>query len=221
MGYIDYKEVDIQIQNVWLKGELSIPQNSNAFVIFSHGAGSSHKSPRNRMVADVLHRHGIGTLLFDLLTEEEDRHYSKRFDIELLTSRLIQATRWIQARLSEKRYSLGYFGASTGAASALRAAVALPAIKAMVSRGGRPDLAGEALLKVDAPVLLIVGGRDRDVLKLNEYAYEQLPCKKKLIIIDGATHLFEEPGTLEQAANAACSWFNKYLEVTKIAQSNV
>lgn len=173
------------------------------------------------MVADRLHKYGIGTLLFDLLTEEEDRHYPNRFDIELLTSRLIQATHWLLVTLDGKKYSLGYFGASTGAASALKAAALIPEIKAVVSRGGRPDMADDILGKVKAPVLLIVGSLDRDVLKLNRYAYEQLHCKKAFVIIDGATHLFEEPGTLEQAADAACDWFDKYLRTSTKTKSYV
>ncbi|MBS1523541.1 MAG: dienelactone hydrolase family protein [Bacteroidetes bacterium] len=217
----DYKEINIPIEDIELKGDLFIPEDARAIVIFSHGAGSSRKSPRNRMVADRLHKHGIGTLLFDLLTEEEDQHYPKRFDIELLTSRLIQATQWLKATLGKKKYSLGYFGASTGAASALKAAAALPEIKAVVSRGGRPDLAREALKEVQSPVLLIVGSCDQDVLKLNQYAYERLSCKKELTIIDRASHLFEEPGTLEKAADVACSWFDKYLLIFKITKSHV
>ncbi|MBS1525945.1 MAG: dienelactone hydrolase family protein [Bacteroidetes bacterium] len=206
-----YEEVLVPAGQVWLKGDLFIPEHAHALVIFSHGSGSSRKSQRNRMVAEHLHEHGIGTLLFDLLTEEEDLHYSKRFDIDLLTSRLVQTTQWLETKLGKNKYAIGLFGASTGAASALKAAAALPGVKAVVSRGGRPDMAREALVRVKAPVLLIVGGHDPDVLKLNQYAYEQLHCQKKLVIIEGATHLFEEPGTLEQVADEAASWFKRYL----------
>jgi alpha-beta hydrolase superfamily lysophospholipase len=216
----DYKEINIPIENIRLKGDLFIPEAAGAVVIFSHGAGSSRKSPRNQMVAKRLHRRGIGTLLFDLLSEEEDLYYPKRFNIDLLASRLIQTTHWLR-EIVGKKYLLGYFGASTGAASALKAAAALSEIKAVVSRGGRPDMAGDALGKINIPVLLIVGSLDRDVLKLNKYAYDRLRCKKDLVIIKGATHLFEEPGTLEQVADAACSWFDKYLLTTQITKSNV
>jgi putative phosphoribosyl transferase len=217
----DYKDVNIPIENIRLKGDLFIPESADAVVIFSHGAGSSRKSPRNHMVAKRMHRHSIGTLLFDLLSEEEDLNYAKRFDIDLLASRLIQTTHWLQEILGKTKYSQGYFGASTGAASALRAAATLPEIKAVVSRGGRPDMVGEVLRKVNVPVMLIVGSLDRGVLKLNEYAYEQLHCKKELVIIKDATHLFEEQGTLEQVANAACFWFDKYLLTSKITKSDV
>lgn len=210
MKNYDYEEVLIPADGVNLIGDLTMPGNSKAMVIFSHGSGSSRRSPRNKMVAQYLHEHGMGTLLFDLLTKEEDQSYSNRFNIGLLASRLVAATQWFEAEYGKGNY-LGYFGASTGAASALRAAADLPAIKAVVSRGGRPDMADEALEKVTSPVLLIVGSLDYDVLRLNEYAYQRLHCEKKLRIINGATHLFEEPGTLEQAADAAALWFEKYL----------
>lgn len=206
-----HNEIPISISNIELKGDLGIPYRARSVVIFSHGSGSSRKSSRNRMVAALLQQHGIGTLLFDLLTEEEDLNYSNRFNIELLTSRLIAVTHWLEGELGTADYTLGYFGASTGAASALKASTALPQIKAVVSRGGRPDMAAEALSKVTAPVLLIVGSLDYDVLRLNQHAYSHLSCEKKLRIIEGATHLFGEPGTLEQAAKEAVSWFEKYL----------
>ncbi len=211
MKPFDYIEINIPIGDILLKGDLYIPDAAKTIVIFSHGSGSSRKSPRNQMVAARMHKHGIGTLLFDLLTEEEGQHYPKRFDIYLLTSRLVQATQWLEKTFGEKKYSFGFFGASTGAASAIKAAAVMPNIKAVVSRGGRPDMAREALEEVKAPVLLIVGSLDRDVLKLNQYAFDHMRCQKDLVIINGATHLFEEPGTLEQAADAACLWFEKYL----------
>lgn len=217
----NYQEVIIPVGNVKLKGDLYVPDNAHAVVIFSHGSGSSRKSSRNRMVAERLHSYGIGTLLFDLLTEEEDQYYPNRFNIDLLTSRLISVTYWLLAKYDEKKYQFGYFGASTGAASALRAAAALPFIRAVVSRGGRPDMAYQELKKVGAPVLLVVGSLDYDVLKLNQHAYDQLHCQKKISIIDGATHLFEEPGTLEQVANAACLWFDKYLAPINLTKSHV
>ncbi|HVW16002.1 MAG TPA: alpha/beta family hydrolase [Mucilaginibacter sp.] len=218
-----YEEVSIPAGNVWLKGDLFIPESAHALVIFSHGSGSSRKSQRNRLVAEHLNGHGIGTLLFDLLTEEEDQHYANRFNIDLLTARLVQAAQWLEKTLGKNKYFIGFFGASTGAASAIKAADALPGIRAVVSRGGRPDMAREALVRVKAPVLLIVGSLDRDVLKLNQYAYEQIRSQKKLVIIEGATHLFEEPGTLEQVADEAASWFKKYLltnHLTNVQRQN-
>ncbi|MBS1533358.1 MAG: dienelactone hydrolase family protein [Bacteroidetes bacterium] len=220
MKRTDYEEITIPVGQASLKGDLFIPEDAHAFVIFSHGSGSSRKSTRNRMVAERLHRDGIGTLLFDLLTEQEDQYYPNRFNIDLLTARLKAATHWIERRYGARDYPIGYFGASTGAASALKAAAALPEIKAVVSRGGRPDMAHGDLGKVNAPVLLIVGELDHNVIELNRYAYDQLRCQKKTVIIPGATHLFEEPGTLEQAAEAACAWFGKYLLPAKITKDD-
>lgn len=155
----------------------------------------------------------MGSLLFDLLTEEEDQDYEKRFDIELLTQRLIEVTQWLQKKEAVKALPIGYFGASTGAASALGAAAYFgPMIKAVVSRGGRPDLAFNVLPSVTAPTLLIVGGRDSEVIDLNQFAYENLSCIRQFEIVDGATHLFEEPGTMEQVADLAVSWFEHYLK---------
>jgi dienelactone hydrolase len=196
-----------------LEGELILPENTAAVVLFAHGSGSSRFSPRNTYVASVLQQAGIGTLLFDLLTREEDRDYATRFDIALLTRRLLAATAWIRQDPRTQSFSIGYFGASTGAAAALQAA-AEPGtdVAAVVSRGGRPDLAGEAALRrVAAPTLLIVGGFDDVVIELNREAYALLGCEKELTIIPGATHLFEEPGTLEQAAHAATGWFARHL----------
>lgn len=206
-----HKEVTIPVQDVKLKGDLIIPVKATAIIIFSHGSGSSRLSPRNQMVAQYLQEKNFGTLLFDLLTEAEDSNYQNRFDIELLTKRLIDASEWLQQQPVAKDCRVGYFGASTGAASALKAASYLPQIDAVVSRGGRPDLAMNSLAKVNAATLLIVGGTDFDVLRLNREAYVQLSCEKKLEIIEGATHLFEEPGKMEKVAMLAAEWFEKYL----------
>lgn len=204
-------EVLIPVRNVELSGDLIIPKDAGALVVFSHGSGSSRKSARNRMVAEKLQQHQIGTLLFDLLTEEEDENYNNRFNIDLLTQRLIAVTEWLGTKPETVDLKLGYFGASTGAASALKAAAVLPQVKAVVSRGGRPDMAMEALPKVHAPVLLIVGSLDKQVIQLNKQAYAQLTCVKELKIIEGATHLFEEPGTLQKVSAEAIVWFGKYL----------
>lgn len=210
-----YNEVKIPIRKIFLKGELVIPSHANSIVVFSHGSGSSRLSPRNKMVADYLHQHNFGTLLFDLLTEGEDQYYHNRFDIELLTRRLVGATEWLENFEPAYHLSIGYFGASTGAASALGAAAYLPKIQAIVSRGGRPDLARHALKKVESPTLLIVGGLDYDVLHLNMEAYAQLNCDKKLEIIKGASHLFEEQGMMKQVCEKACAWFEKYMQPLK------
>ena len=206
-----HKEVSIPIGNVILKGDLFVPKEAEAIVIFSHGSGSSRVSVRNRMVATYLQKENFGTLLFDLLTEEEDEEYSNRFDIDLLTQRLAGATFWLEEQAAAKDCHIGYFGASTGAASALNAAALLPQISAVVSRGGRPDLAMEQLPRVKAPTLLIVGGLDHDVLKMNQEAFKQLTCEKKLEVVDGATHLFEEKGKMEIVSALASGWFAKYL----------
>jgi len=196
-----------------LDGELVLPPSAKGVVLFAHGSGSSRFSPRNTYVAEVLQQRGIGTLLFDLLTREEDRIYETRFDIGLLTTRLVAATEWLQGRPETQNLSIGYFGASTGAAAALQAAARMEnRIAAVVSRGGRPDLAGAvALRRVTAPTLLIVGAADYGVIELNEQADALMNCEKKLILIPGATHLFEEPGALQQAAHSAADWFAKYL----------
>lgn len=188
-----------------------IPKGAEAIVIFSHGSGSSRKSPRNQMVAQRLQQHNIGTLLFDLLTEDEDTNYFNRFDIDLLTLRLVKATQWLEALPEAHGCNLGYFGASTGAASALKAAAALPQVRAVVSRGGRPDMAINVLHQVKAAVLLLVGSLDYDVIALNDKAYGHLTCEKKLKIISGASHLFAEPGTLDRVAEEAIGWFEKYM----------
>lgn len=207
-----HDEVNIPVGKTMLQGELVIPFHAGAIIIFSHGSGSSRFSPRNQMVAKYLHHKNFGTLLFDLLTEEEDRHYSTRFDIELLAKRLAGATGWLERHPAAKESRIGFFGASTGAASALKAAAFLPDIGAVVSRGGRPDLAMDHLPDVKAPTLLIVGSLDYDVVKLNQAAYQQLRCEKKLEVINGATHLFEEQGMMEKVCGLAGDWFEKKLQ---------
>jgi putative phosphoribosyl transferase len=202
------KPVEININTVTLEGNLGLPEQVKGIVIFAHGSGSSRLSLRNTYVAKVLQQAGIGTLLFDLLTFEEDRIYEKRFDINLLAERLAGATRWLVSLPGLKETSLGYFGASTGAAAALQAASFTDAgIKAVVSRGGRPDLAMPYLEKVLAPTLLIVGELDTQVLELNRQSLAHIAAEKELAVVRGATHLFEEPGTLEQAAELAKNWF--------------
>lgn len=213
MEYRFHHEVRIPLKDVELKGELAIPLKAIAIVLFSHGSGSSRFSPRNRAVAQHLHESQIGTLLFDLLTPEEDLDYSNRFDINLLTKRLAGATEWLENFPAAKDCRIGYFGASTGAASALNAASFLSQIKAVVSRGGRPDLVMKNLPTVLAPTLLIVGSRDQAVLSLNRMAFDQLICHKKMEIIEGATHLFEEPGMMDKVTTIAVKWFEKYLTV--------
>ncbi len=206
------KTINIELGNVTLKGDLVLPENAIGIVVFSHGSGSSRLSPRNKYVAELIQYQKIATLLFDLLTEDEDKIYETRFDIDLLTSRLIEVTHWLTIQKSTMNLPLAYFGASTGAASALRAAAHFGnIIKAVVSRGGRPDLAFNVLKKVTAPTLLIVGGLDTTVIQINEQAYDELKATKELKIIHGATHLFEEPGKLLEAAEVAIVWFKKNL----------
>jgi dienelactone hydrolase len=203
-------KININLESI--DGILALPEVFRGVVVFAHGAGSSRFSPRNTYVAEVLQGANIGTLLFDLLTEEEDLIFESRFDIELLTQRLLLVTNWLQNNPQTKKQTIGYFGASTGSAAALKAAASLGSlVKAVVSRGGRPDLAKEDLSKVKSPTLLIVGGDDDLVLKLNKEAYQELKTEKKLEIISGATHLFEEPGALEKVAQLAKDWFKKYL----------
>jgi putative phosphoribosyl transferase len=205
--------VHIPEGNVSIEGMLELPEGAQGIVLFAHGSGSSRHSPRNNFVARVLRDAGVGTLLMDLLTSEEDRDYATRFDIPLLTRRLLAATQWLQAQPHTAHLRIGYFGASTGAAAALQAAAHMgDSIAAVVSRGGRPDLAGaKALSQVRSPTLLLVGGFDDVVIDLNRQAYAALDCTKELVIIPGATHLFEEPGTLEQVAQQAAAWFSHYL----------
>ncbi len=210
------QEVTIPIKGLQLAGELALPPKALGVVLFAHGSGSSRHSPRNQSVARVLRHAGLGTLLFDLLTPEEERAEAAtrhlRFDIAMLAERLVQATRWTIDEGIERDLNMGYFGSSTGAAAALVAAAELgERIQAVISRGGRPDLAGGALDRVRAPTLLLVGGEDRPVIPLNEVAYERLQCEKALRIIPGATHLFEEPGALERVAQMASEWFAGHL----------
>lgn len=209
-------EQSVQIPPSGVIGDLAIPANARGIIVFAHGSGSSRLSPRNKFVAGVLQRANLATLLLDLLTAEEEqvdlRTRHLRFDIGLLATRLVEASRWLMDHASMRSLPVGYFGASTGAAAALMAAAQLPeTVRAVVSRGGRPDLAGAALPEVKAPTLLIVGGEDTQVIGLNEKALRELRCEKKLEIVPGATHLFEEPGTLEQAADFATEWFEKHV----------
>jgi putative phosphoribosyl transferase len=209
-------EVQIPAGRAVLSGNLTIPEKAVALVLFAHGSGSSQHSPRNQFVARTLNRAGLGTLLFDLLTPEEEAldSYTRehRFNISLLGERLMHATKWARQQEETRDLRTGYFGSSTGGAAALVAAAELPQdIGAVVSRGGRPDLAGDALVKVQAPILLIVGGNDDNVIQLNEMARDQMRCDVKLEIIPRATHLFEEPSALEQVAKLASDWFVDYL----------
>jgi putative phosphoribosyl transferase len=205
-------EVVIPADGVALQGHLHLPDEPSGVVVFAHGSGSSRHSPRNRFVASALHQGGLGTLLLDLLTPVEERDRARVFDIELLADRLVVATRWLKARPDTSLARVGYFGASTGAAAALSAAAELgPGIAAVVSRGGRPDLAGERLGDVTAPTLLLVGSRDQVVLDLNRQSQARLTCRNRLVVVKGATHLFEEPGTLAEVAILAKDWFVEHL----------
>lgn len=204
--------VSIKAGEANLQGDLSVPESAAGIVIFAHGSGSSRKSPRNRFVAEFLYEASLGTLLMDLLTEEEERLDEAtghlRFDIELLAKRLAAASGWVDDHPQTKGLPLGFFGASTGAAAALVAAVRAPQpVAAIVSRGGRPDLAGDSIGGVGAPTLLIVGGSDHHVMELNRKALTALECEKRLEVVKGASHLFEEPGALETVAELARDWF--------------
>ncbi len=216
-NYTFNDSVRIDVQGASLVGDLVIPENASGLIVFSHGSGSSRLSTRNRAVAQHLQRAGFATLLFDLLTEEEDRDTSNRFDIPKITRRLIDTTYWIQQDPRTEQFNIGFFGASTGAASAIGAAAAEgpEIIKAVVSRGGRPDLADAVLPDLRVPTLLIVGGRDEEVLELNKQAQDRMQCIKDLEIVPDATHLFEEPGALEMVAQLATDWFRKYVEPSK------
>jgi dienelactone hydrolase len=210
------RETMIPVTPITLAGELNIPAEAEGLVLFAHGSGSGRLSPRNQYVAQVIREAGIGTLLFDLLTREEEKIDQRtrhlRFDIDLLARRLAGVTEWVKKQKETSHLRVGYFGASTGAGAALVAAAKLgDQIGAVVSRGGRPDMAGEALPLVVAPSLLIVGGFDDVVIRLNEEALAKLQCVKELKIVPGATHLFEEPGKLEDVAQLAAAWFQKYL----------
>jgi putative phosphoribosyl transferase len=208
--------VTLVLGKVSLDGDLCLPEGMKGLVVFAHGSGSSRHSPRNRFVAEVLRDSGLGTLLFDLLTPTEEaediRTARLRFDISLLARRLVSATDWLMRNESTRGLKLGYFGASTGAAAALFAAAERPGVvAAVVSRGGRPDLAMEVLDRVSAPTLLIVGGEDLPVIEMNRAALAGLRVEKKLVIVPGASHLFEEPGTLERVADYAKDWFSFHL----------
>jgi dienelactone hydrolase len=210
-------EIQIPINSITLEGNLTIPEGAKGIVVFAHGSGSSRFSSRNRYVAQEIQKEGLGTLLFDLLTAEEERidmvTAHLRFDIDLLANRLVEVTNWLLSNPDTKKLNIGYFGASTGAAAALIAAKEhADTVKAVVSRGGRPDLAEKALPDLKAPTLLIVGGNDFQVIQMNQWALDRLKAEKKeLKIVPGATHLFEEPGTLEEVANLAGGWFKRYL----------
>jgi dienelactone hydrolase len=210
------EEVCLNVEAVRLQGLLRLPPNASALVLFAHGSGSGRLSPRNNYVAERLGESGLGTLLFDLLTEKEEQidalTAELRFDIPLLTNRLVAATMWTLKQQRLEGLAVGYFGASTGAAAALAAAARIPTIAAVVSRGGRPDLAGAALAQVRAATLLIVGGDDREVLALNRKALAQLTCEAQLEVVPGATHLFTEPGALEQVASLSAAWFTSHTE---------
>ena len=211
--------VHIPVNGIKLEGALVIPLHARGIVLFAHGSGSSRHSPRNNFVAQVLHGAGMGTLLMDLLTREEDSIYENRFDIDLLTWRLERATQWMMEQPESKALDIGYFGASTGAAAALQAAATFgPSVGAVVSRGGRPDLAMTALGNVQSPTLLIVGGFDDIVIDLNRQAYAKIKIEKHLAIVPGATHLFEEPGTLQEVARLAADWFKGYLGRNRVQE---
>jgi putative phosphoribosyl transferase len=197
--------------SVHLPGTLTLPDDPSGLVLFAHGSGSSRHSPRNRFVARQLHERGLGTLLFDLLTAEEAADRANVFDVSLLADRVLAAVAMVQRLRKTGHLPIGLFGASTGAAAALMASVRTPQIKAVVARGGRPDLAEHCLAEVTAPTLLVVGGEDRDVLVLNREASDVLGCEKQLAVIPRATHLFEEPGTLEEVAWLAADWFSRSL----------
>lgn len=210
--FSSYEEIEIKLGVTKLTGNLRISDKEKGLVIFSHGSGSSRMSSRNNFVADLLLKKGFSSLLFDLLTFEEDQVYDNRFNIPLLTDRLVDVTKWIRKKNIVRDLPIGYFGASTGAASALCAASKIPKIiKAVVSRGGRPDLAMESLPYVKAPTLFLVGSLDVPVIELNRKAQLAMQCACELNIIEGATHLFSEPGKLEEVSKFSIDWFNKYL----------
>jgi len=208
-----YKEIEIKLDDIHLKGNLRLAEFSKGIVIFSHGSGSSRLSVRNNYVANLLLKKGFSSLLFDLLTPQEDAVYENRFDTELLTERLLKVTKWVGHQKNTKHLPIGYFGASTGAASALRAAAKMSkTVKALVSRGGRPDHALRILNSINTPTLLIVGGNDYPIIELNNQAKLRIKGICELKIIDGASHLFSEPGKLEKVANLSIEWFANYLK---------
>lgn len=205
--------LSIPVDDVELEGLLEVPDGAESLVVFAHGSGSSRKSPRNNFVADVIRDRGVGTLLFDLLTEEEDRVRENRFDIPLLTERLVAVTEWLRDRDSTRHMTVGYFGSSTGAAAALRAAARREDdVDAVVSRGGRVDLSAEVLDEIRVPTLFIVGGADTQVFERNREAHERLSGEAKLHVVEGAGHLFEGEGELEEVADVAADWFATHLD---------
>jgi putative phosphoribosyl transferase len=213
-------DVRVPAGDATLVGRLDVPTHAAGVVLFAHGSGSGRDSPRNQAVARTLHDAGIATLLVDLLTEEEELHDRRtavlRFDIPLLAERLVAAVRWLGQQPETGGLSVGLFGASTGAAAALVAAAEVPdAVAAVVSRGGRPDLAGDALPLVKAPTLLVVGSRDQQVLELNRDAFERIVVDRSIDIVEGATHLFEEPGALDEVARVAADWFGRHLRAAR------
>jgi len=210
-------EINIPVKNVTLPAILSIPESAVGLIIFSHGSGSSRLSPRNNMVAAKLRDNNYATLLFDLLTMEEDKNYEMRFNISLLTQRLMEVTKWVSTNEMTKHLPIGYFGASTGAASALSAAAQMTdVVKGVVSRGGRPDMADEFLPLVKAASLLIIGGRDLQVIELNKKAFEKMNCEKIISIVNGADHLFTQAGKLDEVAALAIQWFDTHLKSQSI-----
>lgn len=210
MGQQSSGQVRIPVDGATLVGTLDVPAGAPGVVVFAHGSGSSRQSPRNNYVADVVRERGVGTLLFDLLTEREDRFRQNRFDIPLLTDRVVAVTEWLWER--DRELSVGYFGSSTGAAAALRAAARFGGdIDAVVSRGGRVDMADDALPAVAAPTLFVVGGADTDVLALNWEVYDRLTCDRSLHVVDGADHLFERDHELREVATVAADWFEQTL----------
>lgn len=218
---IEKKLIQIKLKdNTIVEGILKIPQAAKGIVLFAHGSGSSRFSPRNNFVADVLNNAGLATLLLDLLSKEEDENYQTRFDIALLSDRLINVVQWLKQQADTQHFGIGLFGSSTGAAAALRVASKIDQnIKAVVSRGGRPDLAMDVLNVIIAPTLFIVGGNDFGVIELNQEAYAKLTCSKKFEIVPHATHLFEEEGCLEEVAKHAKEWFIKYLTLDNMITS--
>lgn len=208
------KIIDIKINSVEFEGELTIPQNASGLVLFAHGSGSSRFSPRNNYVAQILQKNNLATLLVDLLTKQEDLTYESRFNIDLLAERLVEITEWLKENKETNNLKIGYFGASTGAAAAIKASVKEKNhVSAIVSRGGRVDLADKQLSELKSPTLLIVGENDDFVTEINKYAFKKINCIKELSIIPNATHLFEEPGTLDEVAKQATEWFLKFFNV--------
>lgn len=211
--------LDLPVGDIRLKGNITIPEQSKGLVIFSNGSGSSRLSPKNNFLSQQLLKHGLSTLLFDILTPDESKVYNRRFDIDLLTRRLIEVTRFTMKRFgnSDHNRNIGYFSAGTGTASAIKVAeiLGIESIRVIVSRGGRPDLAGHSLSKIRCPVLLIAGGHDANIIQLNEMALNEIQAEKQLDIIPGATHLFGGPGKLFQVSRLANKWFEKYIAGNK------